>query len=68
MGNDASGRASRHKLIGVNGMALSEDERRIVEWLRACYTDAAERQSMPVNAISMIDTIRKLIEEEAHRP
>lgn len=49
-------------------MALSEDERRIVEWLRACYTDAAERQSMPVNAISMIDTIRKLIEEEAHRP
>ena len=47
---------------------LSPDEQRIVDWLRAGYADAIQRGgSMPVNAMSMMDTIRKLIEEGAHR-
>lgn len=46
---------------------LSEDEQRIVDWLRAGYASAIQERTMPVNAMSMMDTIRKLIEEGAHR-
>lgn len=46
--------------------ATEAEHRRIVEWLSEQY-DSAKDASIPVNAVSMIDTIRKLIEEGAHR-
>ncbi|WP_283419255.1 hypothetical protein [Sphingopyxis sp. Geo48] len=51
----------------VGWMPLSDDERRIVDWLRAEYAGSCERQEIPANAITMIDTIRHLIENGAHR-
>lgn len=45
---------------------LGAEGKRIVAWLREQYETSAKAAEIPINAISMIDTLRKLIEEGAH--
>ena len=43
------------------------EDRRIVAWLKSEYASSSASGEIPINAVSMIDTIRRLIEEGAHR-
>ena len=45
---------------------LGAEGKRIVAWLGEQYAASAKDASIPVNATSMIDTLRRLIEEGAH--
>ena len=47
--------------------AAEAEDARIVRWLRSEYENARLSRTMPANAIIMIDTIARLIEEGAHR-
>lgn len=41
-------------------------DRRVVQWLRASYETACQTQDIPVDAICMIDTLRRCIEDGEH--
>lgn len=53
-------------LSAIFETAEAEDAR-IVRWLRSEYASACVSRTMPANAITMIETIARLIEEGAHR-